>query len=107
MATKVTAGKVVSATVRYSNTGNSARAWDITADVNVNNEKVTSFNSGEVKRKDSTDGMSIANFNASGSGISYFNISYSNATKEEAKEILTDVIDFMGDVEESIKSAAE
>lgn len=104
--TNVTPGKVVSATVRYSNSTNPTRAWDIEADVNVSNGEISSFNSGEVKKSGEENGFNISNFNASGSGLAYFNIGFNNVTKEEAKAIFDDVLSFMNDVEENIKSQA-
>lgn len=108
MATKnnnnVTAGEVVSATVRYTNEDDSTREFNIKADVNITNKEVSSFNSGEVRKLNEEMGMTLATFNASGNTASYFNISFNNATDEEMNKILSAVISFVKDVKENVDS---
>lgn len=97
---KVTAGDVVSATVKYTNKDNADRKFDISADVNISNGKVTNFNNGELRKKDSSE-FSNANFNSSGDNA-YFNYNCNNLSEEESKEAFVAIYDFISDVNRSV-----
>lgn len=99
---KVTAGQVVSATVKYTNLDDESRKFNISADVNIQDKKVTNFNSGTVVKKDTTD-YGNANFNA-GQGLTYFGFSSNNLNAEELKEAIGATLAFIADVEKNVET---
>lgn len=100
--TKVTAGEVVSATVKYTNKDDEARKFDITADVNIADKKVTNFNNGELRKRDNVD-FTNANFSSSGD-YTYLNYNCNQLTAEESKEAFTAIYEFMEDVNKNVTS---
>lgn len=62
---KLKVESLVSAEVRVSNADSTTRTYDISAVVRVDNGNVTSISQGQVKEKNSTDGMlQIASFDS-------------------------------------------
>lgn len=102
--TKVTAGEVVSETVRYTNKDDDSRIFDITADVYIQDKKVTNFNQGSLTKTDSQN-YGSANFNA-GSNLNYFNFNSNGFNEDEVKQAVNDVLVFISKVEENIESKA-
>lgn len=100
--TKVTAGQVVSATVKYTNLDDETRKFDISADVNIQDKKVTNFNSGVVSKKESVD-YGNANFGAA-QDLSYFSFNSNGLNMEETKEAVSSVLAFIEDVKENVES---
>lgn len=99
----VTAGQTISATIRYSNKDASARVYDIEADVNISEDKVSNFNNGTVRDKGSDTMVTLCNF--SGMPTSYFSLGFSEVDKEKAQKILEAIYSFIGDVEASVNIA--
>lgn len=102
---KVSAGDIISATVKYTNKDDAARGFDISANVGIGNGTVNSFDSGEVRpvRDTSLPGTEES---VSAQFRSYSPESLSvdfNATPETAQDILAAIYAFMSDV----KSSAE
>lgn len=97
---KVTMDGLVSATLKYSNKDDSNRTFDISADVNISNGKVTNYNNGNVLKKDGTSGN--ANFSAGNEG-DYFNFNANNWDKETVLKAMESIYAFMEKVSESIK----
>lgn len=96
----VTADKLISATVKYSNKDDSARVFDITANVRIENGNVSNFENGEVKNL-VNDGMgNVATFNAYGE--KNLNLYIQNADETEAQSILTAIYAFMADVKANV-----
>lgn len=106
-ATTVTAGEVISATQKFNNFSDEQSEFLINADVNISGKNVSGFNTGEVKKKGSENGMNVANFNASGNGITYLNIGFNGVQKEEAQSILSEIFSFMDNVEAIVKGEEE
>lgn len=100
---KVTAGAIVSATVKYTNFDDASRTFNISAEVNIQDKKVTNFNSGSISKKDSTD-YNNANFSA-GKGLNYFSFNSNNLSAEDVKEAIIATLGFIADVEENVDSA--
>lgn len=96
---KVTAGEVVSSTRKYSNTEDGKRVFDIKADVNISNGKVTNFSNGSLVKRDKPDHEGNANF-SSGIDYNYFSFNSGNLSAEETKEAVLAVLQFMSDVEQ-------
>ena len=97
----VTADALISATDNYSTKDDDARAYDISANVNIQNKNVTSFDNGEVFNP--TDGgRHLANFSSySDKSIS---INVPNSDEEEAKETLSAIYAFMKDVRANVNA---
>ena len=101
-ATNVTAGDFVAATRKYSNKDEEGRKFDISADVNISNGKVTSFSNGMlVKREDPSYGT--GNFSR-GDGDTWMSFNLSNFNISESKEAFNAVLDFVEAVNEDVKS---
>ena len=101
--TNVTAGDFVSATRKYSNKDNAERLFNISADVNIANGRVTNFNNGSLtKASEPTNGS--ANFSKGENWISY---NANNLSDNDSKEAFEAVIDFVKDVNESVTSQTE
>lgn len=100
--TKVTAGEVVSATVKYTNLDDDSRKFNISADVNIQNKKATGFNSGAVAKKDSTD-YSNATFSA-GQDFNYFSFNSNNLKEGDIKEALEETLAFIANVQKNVES---
>lgn len=101
--TNVTAGDFVSATRKYSNKDNAERLFNISADVNIANGKVTSINNGSLtKASEPTNGS--ANFSKGENWISY---NANNLSDSDAKQAFDAILEFVKDVEESVTSQTE
>lgn len=100
---KVTAGKVVSATREYSNFNDSDRKYNISVEVNIQNGKATGFNSGNVSRKDSTV-FGNANFNA-GENLNYFSFNVNGFSASEITEAIEEVISFIENVKINVENS--
>lgn len=102
----VTPDGVKSATIGYSNKNESGREWDINADVQISDGKVSNYGNGEIRRTridEETGNIPTANFNSSVGG-SYFSITFSNATPEQRVEMLNAIETFMQSVAENVKN---
>lgn len=101
---KVTAGKILSAVIQYSNKDDESRAYDITADVKIQNKKVSAFDNGEVRII--TDSPIVEGTNSIATFGSYNTKSLSlfilDAAQTEAEVITTAIYNFMADVRESV-----
>lgn len=103
----VAADKLVSATVKYTNKGDAARVYDISANVRIQNGKVTNFESGEVQKiqNENTSAdmpMEHATFNSYGSNSLHLDINDGDET--EAQNILTAIYAFMAEVKAHVNS---
>lgn len=101
--TKVTAGQILSATVKYNNNDDASRVYDISANVRIENGTAQSFDSGEVRAKGSTaDTMTgeYASFNSWGENE--LSMTFNNATPEKRTAMLNAVNAFIADVKASI-----
>lgn len=98
--TNVTAGDYVSATRKYSNKDNSERKFNISADVNIADGKVTNVNNGSVTKIDEPTNGS-ANF-SKGEGWVSFNAN--NLSEKDTREAFEAAMDFVKDVNESVTS---
>lgn len=104
----VTADHLISATVKYSNKDDASRVYDISANAHIENGRVGSFESGEVRMasapSDEPDGMegmnTAATFNAYGE--KNLNLYVSDADESEASAILAAIYAFMTDVRASV-----
>lgn len=102
---KVTAGDVVSATVKYTNEADSRRKFNIDCEVGISNGKVIGFSNGRFTKKDSTE-YANGNFNA-GADNAYIGFNCNGLTTEESKEAFGAVLAFMEDVKASVNQKAE
>lgn len=100
--TKVTAGEVVSATVKYTNFDDEARRFNISADVNIQNKKATNFNTGVVSKIAEAD-YGNANFSA-GQDLNYFSFNSNGLKDVEVKAALDDTLAFIANVQKSVES---
>lgn len=101
--TKVTAGQILSATVKYNNNDDASRVYDITSNVRIENGAAQSFDSGELRVKNSTaDTMTgeYASFNSWGENE--LSMTFNNANPEKRTAMLTAVNAFIADVKASI-----
>lgn len=102
----VTADALISATVKYSNKDDSARLYDISSNVSIQNRQVNSFDGGEVRKPQSDvqfgDGMAIATFSSYGTKTLYLSIN--DADENEAKAIMEAVYTFMTDVKANVNT---
>lgn len=101
--TNVTAGDFVSATRKYSNKDNTQRKFNITADVNIANGKVTAFNNGSLTKVDEPTNGS-GNFSK---GENWMSFNSNNLSDNDSKEAFEALIDFVKDVNESVTSMPE
>lgn len=99
---KITAGEVVSSTRKYSNINDGTRLFNIEADVNIQNGKVTNFNSGTLTRKEA-NAYGNANFSA-GNNLDYFAFNSNGLNASEVKDALDAIMDFMSNVKENVES---
>lgn len=101
----VTAENLLSATVRYSNKDDASRVYNITANVNIQNAQVSSFDSGEVRKIDSNDndGMGYVATFSSYSPRS-LNINIADADESEGKSIMSAIYAFMMDVKSTVNT---
>ena len=102
----VTADQLISATVKYSNKDDASRAYDIAANVNIQNGQVSSFDNGEIRQanaENAGDMNSIAGFNSYGDRT--LNLNIYNADKAEAQVILDAVYAFMSDVRKEVSAS--
>lgn len=103
----VTADKLLSATVRYSNKDVSTRVYDISANARIENGQVINFDSGEVKKlsapSENMDGMgNVATFNSY--SPKSLNLYINNVEESEATSILSAVYAFMEDVRTNVNA---
>lgn len=101
----VTADQLISATVKYSNKDDASRAYDIAANVNIQNGQVSSFDNGEIRQASSEnpDGMTyIAGFSSYSERT--LNLNINNADKTEAQTIIEAVYAFMADVRKEVNA---
>lgn len=99
--TKVTAGDVVSATIKFTNKDDVDRKFDISAEVNIQDKNIVSYNNGYVTIKDSQDNGN-ANFNA-GTDFNYFSFNSNGFNALDVKEAVGAVITFIEDVKTNIE----
>lgn len=101
----VTAGKTVSATVQYSNLNDSARLFDIAAEVNISEEKVTGFQNGVARLReeptDVTGNVPVVSFG--GNPENYFNIGLTYIGEDKALQAMTAIYEFMASVRHSVE----
>lgn len=102
---KVSAGELISATVRYNNYDDANRAYDIEGDVNINGRKVQGFSNGRVKKHDVENAAELANFNSWGEN--QLQIIFQNIGKSDAVLILPAVYDFMADVKTTVETTTD
>lgn len=100
---KVTQGEIVSATVRFTNFDDVERKFNISADVNIQDKKVASFQNGSIGRRDSSE-YGSGNFSA-GADFNYFSFNTNGFKAEEIKEVLAASLEFIGDVNTSVESS--
>lgn len=108
----VTAENLLSATVKYSNKDDESRVYDVSANVNINDGMVASFNNGMVRKlpivsesenPDVEMGTeAVADF-SSYSEVS-LNLNIFNADMEGAKFILETIYAFMSDVRATVSA---
>lgn len=102
---KVTAGELISATVKYNNNDDANRAFNIEAEVSINNGTVTNFNSGVVRRKNEENGANVATFGSWSDN--QLNVDFQNlSTREESLQILTAIYDFRTDVKNTVAAGS-
>lgn len=99
---KVTAGEVVASTIKYSNQTDSDRVFDIKAEVNVLNGKVSNINNGRISKKGSTEYVG-GDFNCCES-LNYFGFNANGLNQEEIEMAVKSALTFISDVKESIES---
>lgn len=96
-ATKVTIGNILEARYACDNLADESRNYNITANVRVENGKVTNIESGEIRLKNEAEGQTnIASF--SSYSDSSLNINYYNTTARAA--LLTEAESFISGVKE-------
>lgn len=96
----VTAETLISATVKYNNNDDSARAYDISADVTMQNGAVQNIQSGVVREKGTQDGMmNLATFNT----WTENNMSVTFQTVDNT-QVLDAINKFIKDVKEAVKT---
>lgn len=108
----VTAGALISATVKYNNFDDASRVYDIESNVDINSKIVSSFHGGSVRlRKTENEEASVepaamptilADFNSYGNQSINFNTHGIDA--EEAVAILSTVYAFMADVKNAVET---
>lgn len=104
----VTAEKLNSANVKYNNLNDADRAYDITANVNIQNGSVSNFESGTVSLTGSVNAsnpegggaQNLASFSSYSETSLNFNVY--NSAESEAKNILTAIYAFMADVKANV-----
>lgn len=104
-ASKVSAGQLISATVRYNNYDDANRTYDIEAEVNINGKKVQGYSNGNAKKHDATDSALSVAFNSWGEN--QLQINFQNASKTDASAVTSAVYDFMADVKAAVETTAE
>lgn len=104
-ADKVTAGDIVSATVKYSNQDDASREFDIFANVSITGKDVSSIDGGIVNNKGGN--ISVATFNCGADANNYCNIYFTNVKSEKAQQITGAIYSFVKDVLENVKSKNE
>lgn len=103
---KVSAGDIISATVRYTNKDDAGRSFDISANVGVSNGTVNSFDSGEVRpvRDTSLPGTEesvsaqFRSYSPESLGVDF------HAAPETAQDILVAIYEFISDVRSSAET---
>lgn len=101
MAEKVTYKELRSAKVHYDNSVDTAKVYDIAADVNIENMNVTNFDQGTVSK----DGIQIAYFSCYGENN--LSINYQNVESTNQCAVLEAVNEFMTDVKANVASSSE
>lgn len=97
----VTAGDIVSATVKYSNKDSEGRDFDLSADVNISGKRVQSISGGSAR---TSDGLQVADFNRyDDEGL---NINFYNCPDEQKPAVLAAVLGFMANVVASVGEKA-
>lgn len=103
---QVTAESVLSATVRYSNRDDASRSYDITANVNIQNGTVSSFERGEVRKlpEAGAPGPQVMNNVATFSSYNpkSLGLNANDAEPEEAMAVMTSVYAFMAAVRSTV-----
>lgn len=109
--TNVTAENLLSATVRYSNKDDASRVYYVTANVNITGGKVSSFDSGEVRRitssPDSPENMPTIPATFNGYGDRVLNVYVNDADLDESKLIFETICAFVADVRASVATTPE
>lgn len=100
----VTADALISATVKYSNKDDAARAYDITANVSIRDKNVTSFDNGEVYKSSSSTEGGVYAANFSSYSEKSLNLNVNSSDEEETKEIVSAIYAFMSDVRASVNA---
>ena len=102
----VTADELVSATVKYSNKDDSSRVYDITANVNIQNGQVSSFDNGEIRSVVGEVGEGLASIVGTFSSYSErnLNLNINDANDVQGKNILEAVYAFMADVRSAVSA---
>lgn len=101
--TNVTAGDFLSITRKYSNKDKEGRIFDVSADVNIANGKVTAFQNGSFTKTDDPSKGS-GNFTKSENWLSF---NANNLADAEMSLAFNSVMEFTKDVAESVKSMPE
>lgn len=96
----VTAGQVLSATVRYSNMDDAARKYDISAEVSIHGGTVTSIDGGQAHLVEG--GETAATF--SSYGDNNLSLSLGSTGKATVIEVSEAVCDFMQAVKDSLEA---
>ena len=96
----VTPGDFISSVRKYSNKDKEGRLFNISADVNVSKNEVTSFSNGLLS-KANEPATGSANFN---SGDSWMSFNANNLSDAELPQAFSEVLDFMKDVKKSVNS---
>lgn len=101
--TDVVAERLNSASVRYSNSGDPDRLFDISADVTIDRGQVTGFSSGTVA--DLSGGPDLASFNDYGDRMLHLDIDLSESAPggHAATTVLEAVMLFMKNVGASVR----
>ena len=105
--TKVTAGQVVSASVKYDNSGDPERRFAIGATVRIESGRVSSFDGGRVdalppEGQPGDPGTFVASFNAYGDGSLHMDIQ--SQDREASLQAMQYVYAFMEDCRAAIET---
>lgn len=100
---KVQYDGVVNATVKYNNSNDPARTYDISAEFQVSGDSVTAVNSGTATRK--SDSIGNASFSAwGGDGV---NVTISSVSdKAEQVSLFSSIVDFISEVKEQVSNSS-
>lgn len=103
--TKITVGNIVSSTRKYSNVDDAERVFNIHAEVNIKEGKTVGFNLGTLNRKNS-DTYGNATFNC-GQDVNHFSFNSNGLSKEEIKEAVNAIVDFINEVDKNVEELNE